>query len=347
MVFAMLGSIFATSTMALEVLTEEDFVQGVVVENQLIRVADNAIFLMDTSSSMNDEYLDTGKSKLEVALAEFKRRNNFFPPIGHKFGIYSYTLWEEIYPVQVYDREKVAAALEALPTEGSGPTPLAYGVGKAEEVIKNLSGRTVLFLFYDGNHTDGDPDPALWRLAKENDVCLMLISSADDEETERLQRNVSRLNSCSRAIPYQQFIDRPEYTTHALFDVIATVDIITFSEKRVSGVKVSNIDFGFDKTKLGPHDKAELDALGEFLTDNPASYAVLAGYSDDIGDEEYNEHLSQLRTETVASYLMKNHGIDDSRLVLYWHGSDNPIASNNTDEGRAKNRRVEIGVGGV
>jgi OOP family OmpA-OmpF porin len=54
-----------------------------------------------------------------------------------------------------------------------------------------------------------------------------------------------------------------------------------------------------------------------------------------------------MRTETVADYLREEHGIDDSRLVLNWHGSDNPVASNDTEEGRARNRRVEVAVGGV
>ena len=49
----------------------------------------------------------------------------------------------------------------------------------------------------------------------------------------------------------------------------------------------------------------------------------------------------------VAGYLSDKHDIDMSRLVLQWHGSDNPIASNDTAEGRAANRRVEIAVGGI
>lgn len=344
---AALACVVASPALALEVLTEQDFVQGVVVEDQLVRLADNAIVLFDTSSSMNAEYMDTGKSKLDVAKAEFKRRNGYFPSIGHNFGIYEYTPWRVVYPVQLFDRDKIADALETLPEKGSGSTPLADGIVEVEKVIKGLSGRTVLFLFYDGDYTGRNPDPALWRLIKENDVCLLMVSSADEDENEVLSANIAKLNACSRLIPYQWFVERPEYTTQALYDVRATEKVVTSTEERISGVLVDNIAFGFDKTELTADDMSELDALGKFMAENPQSYAVLAGYTDNIGIEDYNEHLSQLRAAMVASYLSEKHDIDMSRLVLQWHGSDNPIASNDTAEGRAANRRVEIAVGGI
>ena len=169
----------------------------------------------------------------------------------------------------------------------------------------------------------------------------------DAKENEILSANIAKLNACSRLIPYQWFVERPDYTSQALFDVRATEKVVTFSEERISDVLVDNIAFGFDKTELTDDDMVELDALGKFMAENPQSYAVLAGYTDNVGIEDYNEHLSQMRAEMVASYLSDKHDIDMSRLVLQWHGSDNPIASNDTAEGRAANRRVEIAVGGI
>jgi outer membrane protein OmpA-like peptidoglycan-associated protein len=337
----------AVPAMALEVITKEDIINNVVVEDQLVRVADNAVFLIDTSSSMDDEFQDRGVKKLELAIAAFKERNSYFPDIGHNFGIYQYTPWTVMYPMQPYDRAKVAAALDELPTDGSGPTPLANGIEEAEKIIKGLSGRTVLFLMYDGDYTGKDPNPALWRTIKENDACLVMISSASEEENERLRSSISRLNACSRLIPLEYYLDRPEYMAGALFDVRATENIVTTTEKRAVGVKVKPIQFDFDKTELTAADKAELDKLGDFMADKPGTYAVLAGYTDNIGVEDYNEHLSEMRAEMVAAYLTSAHGIDASRLVLHWHGSDNPVATNSTEEGRAQNRRVEVAVAGL
>jgi OOP family OmpA-OmpF porin len=345
--FAMAALILATSAMALEVITKEDIINNVVVEDQLVRVADNAVFLIDTSSSMNDEFQDRGSSKLELAVAAFKERNSYFPSIGHNFGIYQYTPWTVRYPMQTYDRAKVAAVLNDLPSEGSGPTPLAIGIEEAEKIIKGLSGRTVLFLMYDGDYTGKNPDPALWRLIKENDVCLVMISSASERENEKLEATISRLNACSRLVPLEYYLDRPEYLAGALYDVRATENIVTSTEKRAVGVKVNPILFDFDKTELSASDKSELDQLAKFMADKPKTYAVMAGYTDNVGVEDYNEHLSEERAMIVAKYLSEAHGIDESRMVLQWYGSDNPVASNSTEEGRAKNRRVEVAVAGV
>lgn len=336
---ALFGCFVITPVAALEIITKEDFQKGIVTEKQLVRIADNAIFLVDTSSSMNDEFRDTGMSKLEVALQEFKERNAYFPEIGHRFGIYEYTPWKEVYHLQTYNRDKVASAIETLPARGSGPTPLATGMENVEEIIKPLHGRTVLFLFFDGQFTGRNPDPAIWRVTHENDVCLIMVSSASEEEDEVLERNVARLNPCSRVIRLEDYLARPEYLSNALFDVVATEKVVTTSQTKVGDVRVEPLLFDFDKKALTKADKAELNALGKFMSANPSTFAVLAGYTDNIGIEDYNEHLSRLRTEEVADYLMAEHDIDQSRLVLHWYGSDNPVASNGTDDGRRLNRR--------
>jgi OOP family OmpA-OmpF porin len=66
-----------------------------------------------------------------------------------------------------------------------------------------------------------------------------------------------------------------------------------------------------------------------------------------VGKDEYNLELSKRRAMSVADYLTKDHGIDRSRIVVQWNGNANPIASNDTDEGRALNRRVEMLVTGL
>jgi OOP family OmpA-OmpF porin len=344
---ALVAGLTAPPISALEIITKEDFDEAIIREDQLVRVADNAIFLIDTSSSMNEEFRDTGESKLAIATRVFKDRNAYFPEIGHRFGLYEYTPWRVIYPMQTYDREKVAETLEMLPEEGSGPTPLAFAMEKAQEIVEPLEGRTALFLFYDGQVTGSNPDPAIWRLTHENNVCLIMVSSASEKEDERLAENVARLNACSRLVRLEDYLDRPEYLSNALFDVVATEKVVTTSQLKVGDVRVENLLFDFDKEELTDADKAELDALGEFMAQNPTTYAVLAGYTDNVGIEEYNEHLSRQRTEQVAEYLMNAHDIDSSRLVLHWYGSNNPIASNSTPEGRAMNRRVEVVVGGL
>ena len=77
----------------------------------------------------------------------------------------------------------------------------------------------------------------------------------------------------------------------------------------------------------------------------PISYAVLAGFTDSVGSEEYNLGLSRRRAESAAAYLMNNANVAEDRIVMQWFGKLNPIAGNDTAEGRSMNRRVEIAVG--
>jgi outer membrane protein OmpA-like peptidoglycan-associated protein len=115
----------------------------------------------------------------------------------------------------------------------------------------------------------------------------------------------------------------------------------------VAGYKVNNILFDIDKSDLSPAAKEELDAVGKFLVANASASATLFGYTDDTGKAEYNMELSRRRAEAAADYLNQNFNLGPDRVVTLWYGAENPVASNDTEEGRAQNRRVEISIGGV
>jgi OOP family OmpA-OmpF porin len=70
----------------------------------------------------------------------------------------------------------------------------------------------------------------------------------------------------------------------------------------------------------------------------------LAGYTDNVGSASYNLKLSQKRAEAVKEYLTVEQNIDASRIQAKGYGKENPVASNDTDEGRERNRRVELHV---
>jgi outer membrane protein OmpA-like peptidoglycan-associated protein len=84
----------------------------------------------------------------------------------------------------------------------------------------------------------------------------------------------------------------------------------------------------------------------DFLKSNSETNVVMAGFTDNVGTEAYNLPLSKRRVESVANY-MEQQGVGADRMALLWYGQTNPIADNSTPEGRAKNRRVEIAVGGM
>jgi len=112
------------------------------------------------------------------------------------------------------------------------------------------------------------------------------------------------------------------------------------------GTKIAEIpgpNFDFNKATLTPAGKAKVTEAAKVLKDHPTIHVEVAGYTDSIGSDAYNMGLSQRRARTVADELVRN-GISASRLTPKGHGESNPVASNSTDEGRARNRRVELVV---
>jgi OOP family OmpA-OmpF porin len=158
---------------------------------------------------------------------------------------------------------------------------------------------------------------------------------------------MAKANACSRVIPIQAFVNNPEYMTGPLFVVKSSAVVQTTTEARISGLRAKDGNFDFNKSDVRPDFKSELDEVGKFLQNNSAAYVLLVGYTDSIGSEEFNLGLSNRRADSAANYLMANHNINRDRIVVNYYGEANPIASNDTDDGRAQNRRVEIAVGGL
>lgn len=355
--FAMV--LMAKAIFAAEIITVEDFKQELVMKEHLVKVADNAIFLFDGSTSMNQPYKNTGQSKYEVAVAEFKKRNAYLPDLGQNFGLYLYTPWKPVYAMQPYEREKFATALDSLPARGDGLTLLQIGFKKIDPILEKLSGNTVVFVLTDGTYTkteklasfSGDfwiePHQTAKAIADKHNVCFYVISTATEKKNRKIIDGVAKVNACSRVIPFDHFIDRPEFTTGALFTVRSSMNVVTTSDTKVVGIIPDNIQFEFGQAHLQQPGVQELDEIGQFLQQNDDAYIALEAFTDNVGTKEYNQLLSRRRAQTVADYLQKNHAIDPNRVVMQWYGDADPIASNDTAAGRAQNRRVEMAIGGL
>jgi outer membrane protein OmpA-like peptidoglycan-associated protein len=110
-------------------------------------------------------------------------------------------------------------------------------------------------------------------------------------------------------------------------------------------VILKNIFFEFDSYVLKDESMIELDKLIQFLETYPTVKIEISGYTDNIGSDEYNITLSQQRAAAVAEYLM-NSSIDDGRISHAGYGSSKPLTSNDSEEGRALNRRTELVITG-
>jgi len=104
-----------------------------------------------------------------------------------------------------------------------------------------------------------------------------------------------------------------------------------------------NVTFAFDSAKLNPQFDPVLDKLAQTLGEYNKTVIQIAGHTDSTGSHEYNMKLSLQRADSVKAYL-ESRGVPAARLVTLGAGPDYPIASNDSEAGRAQNRRVEITI---
>jgi outer membrane protein OmpA-like peptidoglycan-associated protein len=108
-------------------------------------------------------------------------------------------------------------------------------------------------------------------------------------------------------------------------------------------VRLNNVFFDFDKWSLRPESFVELDRVVKLLAENPAIEIELSAHTDSRGSDDYNFKLSDNRARSVMEYILSK-GIEASRLTSQGYGEKNPVATNDTDEGRQLNRRVEFKI---
>ncbi|WP_053991091.1 OmpA family protein [Mangrovimonas sp. TPBH4] len=105
----------------------------------------------------------------------------------------------------------------------------------------------------------------------------------------------------------------------------------------------SGVNFTINKSDLTPEAKTNLDALSEVFIEFPDTNLLVEGHTDSSGDEAYNMSLSKKRAQSVVDYLVAK-GVSRGRFSVEGYGETKPRFDNSTEEGRIKNRRVEIGI---
>jgi OOP family OmpA-OmpF porin len=109
------------------------------------------------------------------------------------------------------------------------------------------------------------------------------------------------------------------------------------------GRQTLNVEFDFNKSIIKQGYDKDINDLVQVMKDYPDLKVVIEGHTDNIGTAEFNKELSQRRADAVKQYMVEK-GIDANRITAEGFGFDRPIASNDTEEGRQKNRRVEAAV---
>ena len=106
-------------------------------------------------------------------------------------------------------------------------------------------------------------------------------------------------------------------------------------------VALYGVLFDFNKASLKPESDSVLQRVQAFLQKDPALKLEVQGHTDNVGGDDYNQKLSDARSRSVLAWIVQ-HGVAADRLSFKGYGKTRPVATNDTDEGRARNRRVEI-----
>jgi flagellar motor protein MotB len=136
---------------------------------------------------------------------------------------------------------------------------------------------------------------------------------------------------------HSEHFDMPNVDTDEPFELFIDLKKVEVG----NGIVLKNLFFDTDKYELKPESESELNRLHEFLVNNPTIIIEISGHTDNVGSSAHNQTLSQNRSKAVYNYLIDK-GIDASKLSFKGYGDTHPIASNDTEIGRAKNRRTEF-----
>ena len=107
-------------------------------------------------------------------------------------------------------------------------------------------------------------------------------------------------------------------------------------------VAIYGINFDTASSVIKPESEPAIGEIAKLLTDNPTLKVYIVGHTDMVGDAAGNVRLSQARAQSVISDLVSKHGIAAARLLAFGNGPYAPVATNKTDDGRTRNRRVEL-----
>jgi outer membrane protein OmpA-like peptidoglycan-associated protein len=121
-----------------------------------------------------------------------------------------------------------------------------------------------------------------------------------------------------------------------------TRDLFLVPIKTGAIIKLNNLFFDVNNATIKAESYPELNRLGEFLTENPGTQIEVSGHTDNTGTEAFNQELSLRRAQAVAQFLKRHNSVKPDQIAVRGYGQSQPVSSNNSEEGRQMNRRVEF-----
>lgn len=299
---------------------------------------DTLVVVLDASSSMGQDY--QGMDKFSIGRDIVAHFNETMPELeiqvalrsfGHSMR-YSFASTVPVYGMTTYSRQGLADGLMSIIPAG-GPSPMASAFTAANDDLKASQGKIAMVVVTDGKDMGKETMPAAKALAAAygDRLCIHTVLVGDDETGRNLLKNISDTSGCGLAITADELVTGP-----AMADFVAAVLL----EKADSWI-FNDIKFESDKAVLIPSSIPTLEKIVEILKNQPNLAVEIQGHTDSTASAAHNIDLSKRRATTVMRYL-RAHGIDARRLTAKGYGEGQPIDTNETEQGKANNRRVEL-----
>ncbi|MFO0760319.1 MAG: OmpA family protein [Byssovorax sp.] len=239
------------------------------------------------------------------------------------------------------------------PKEALGPPDYVPDTHRLPRAVSLGNGGFLTLRFAEGALTDGEgPDLFVFEIGPSVEGIAVFISPDGKRWTSvgeviggNAAIDIGPYVSPDEVFSYVRLRDIPHQGAESDFWPGADIDAVGVLHADQKVLLPGELLFSLDSDALGPAAPEALDRIAEAIRHRPGSTAQIDGHTDDLGDDAYNQKLSERRAEAVASYL-EGKGIARERLTVRGHGRSAPIAPNTSDENRQKNRRVEIVIQG-
>jgi OOP family OmpA-OmpF porin len=333
-------------------------------------IVDHAYLVIDSSQSVDQEF---AREKALVESFVGAMPNGTYQTGSVAFGGYD----RQASPLAPFDRAAARSRASELEYLKEG-TPLDRVLDEVALDMAGKRGRAAVVIFSDGLPTDPvgreiDHQSVFDAVANvatlyDGEVCIHTVQVGSDPAGAAFLNTLAGMTPCGSAraatsiqnvaalqgFERQIFLGAAETGSVAAAPTDSDGDGVIDGRDQCPGTpltakvdargcwRLQGLRFAFDSDVIKPSYFAELDELARVLKRNPNMRVRIDGYTDSIGTERYNVGLSERRAAAVRRYLIEKSGIDSARLKTQGFGDTNPAYSNETEDGRAGNRRTEL-----
>lgn len=332
-------------------------------------------FVMDKSGSMTEQH--RGRTKFEAGKGVMDRFNRAAPEIDvnaalRTFGgnYRDFERTELNYGISRYSRLDFDKALRGL-SAPMGDSALHQALIKAAQDLEGFPGRIALIVLSDGKDMDEAPLAAVRELKRQfgTRLCIYTVQIGDDENGGDLLRGMGGAGQCGGALnadalagqkEMRDFVDGvfahlspPAPSAPGSLPAVrgeTKVEPETKGETKEAQAGKARSDqvsvtlqvlFDTGAADIKDIHIAAIRKVADFMKRYPEAMVAIEGHTDNTGGDSLNMRLSLLRAEAVINELVNRFGILRDRLKAFGYGAARPIASNETEQGRKMNRRVE------